>query len=90
MSHELQRQLGFNLGIQLSWRIQLFSKKMAGLKRQKNCNGKDSLSLRIFTRDTTQYKSRSKYLEVHKTDSAMEVFNSKYVLKSLLNQGQTC
>jgi len=32
---ELQRQLGFNLGIQLSWRIPLFSKKMAGLKAKK-------------------------------------------------------
>lgn len=36
LSNELQRQLGFNLGIQLSWRIQLFSKKMGGLKEKRN------------------------------------------------------
>lgn len=35
LSNESQGQLGFNLGIQLSWRIQLFSKKMAGLKEKK-------------------------------------------------------
>lgn len=39
LSNELQRQLGFNLRfniLQLSWRIQLFSKKMAGLKEKRN------------------------------------------------------
>lgn len=35
LSNKLQRQLGFNLWIQLSWRIQLFSKKIAGLKEKK-------------------------------------------------------
>lgn len=35
LSNELQRQLGFVLGIQLSWRIQLFSKMMVGRKEKK-------------------------------------------------------
>lgn len=67
----------------------MFSKKIAGLKKNIYHNEKDCPGLRIFTRDTPQYESRSKYLGVHKVESAMEVFNSKYVLKSLLNQGQT-
>lgn len=33
-SNKLQRQLGFNLGIHLSWRIQLFSKKDGNTERK--------------------------------------------------------
>lgn len=42
-----------------------------------------------YSPKTLHSMSRSKYLGVHKVESAVEVFNSKYVLKSLLNQGQT-
>lgn len=49
---------------------------------------KETVPVSEYSWDTPQYESRSKYLGVHKVESAMEVFNSKYVLKSLLNQGK--